>query len=49
MMKYHKDIISIPRRHSKVFNQTHAPYRSMTEKDGESDREPDSGAVCYLN
>lgn len=23
--------------------------RCMTEKDGESDREPDSGAVCYLN
>lgn len=46
---YLKYGISVSCRHSEVLVQTHALCRSMTEKDGESEQEPESEAVCSLN
>lgn len=45
---YCEDGISVPCRHSEVLVQSHA-CRSMTGKDGESQQEPESGAVWFIN
>lgn len=45
---YCEDGISVPCRHRGGLVQTHAS-RSMIENDGESEREPESGAVWFPN